>query len=277
MYSQCGEIGNEGVQINYCMASIRFANTVRVCWSFFFSFPFLFFSLSSPTPQPQQYLQPFKSRYFFQGTVSCWDCIALVMNEYLRGFGGMILRRQFRNTPRRTYPSANSSTPNPTLTDVRSNPDLRGDKPTTKLLSHIYLDCGHAGIYRNYHKTMNILDRFSMIWSVYWSIRPGGRAFDYLLCLIVHSRHVPSAERMLYAVRTRYSQFLVTSPMFLLLSVQQSASHRMFLGALTKLRKATIRFIMSDCPSDRKEQLVSHWTDFIKFDFEHFSKICQEI
>ena len=117
---------------------------------------------------------------------------------------------------------------------------------------------------------MNILDSFSMIWSVYWSIRPGGRAFDCLLCLIVHYRHVTSAEHMLYAARTRYSQFLVASTMFLMLSVQQSASHRMFLGALTKLRKASIRFITSASPSDRKEQLVSHWTDFIKFDFEYF-------
>lgn len=115
------------------------------------------------------------------------------------------LRRQFRNIPRRTCPSANSFTTNPTWTDVRSNPDLRGDRPTTKILSHIYLDCCHPGIYRNYHKTMIILDRVSMTWNVYWSVRPGGRACDCLLCLIVHCRHVPSAEHMLYAVRTRYS------------------------------------------------------------------------
>lgn len=139
--------------------------------------------------------------------MSCWDCISLVLNEYLRGFGGMILRRQFRNTPRRTYSSANSSTANPTWTDVRSNPDLRGDRPTTKLLSYIYLDCGHAGIYRNYHKTMNILDIFSMIWSVYWSIRPGGREFDCLLCLIVHCRHVPSV----YAVCCSYTVLAIPS------------------------------------------------------------------
>jgi len=31
---------------------------------------------------------------------------------------------------------------------------------------------------------------------------------------------------------------------------------------IAKLRKATISFIMSVCPSVRKEQLGSYWTDF---------------
>ena len=35
-----------------------------------------------------------------------------------------------------------------------------------------------------------------------------------------------------------------------------------FLGAFAKLGKATIRFVMSVCPSVRMEQLDSHWTDF---------------
>jgi len=35
-----------------------------------------------------------------------------------------------------------------------------------------------------------------------------------------------------------------------------------FLGAFAKLRKATISFFMSSCPSVRMEQLGSHWTDF---------------
>jgi len=34
------------------------------------------------------------------------------------------------------------------------------------------------------------------------------------------------------------------------------------LGALTKLRKTTIGFVMSVCLSVRMEQLGSHWTDF---------------
>ena len=33
------------------------------------------------------------------------------------------------------------------------------------------------------------------------------------------------------------------------------------LGAFNKLRKATIRFVMSVCPSDRTERLGFHWTD----------------
>jgi len=36
----------------------------------------------------------------------------------------------------------------------------------------------------------------------------------------------------------------------------------LFLGAFAKLRKATISFVMSVCPSVRKEQLGSRWTDF---------------
>ena len=38
-----------------------------------------------------------------------------------------------------------------------------------------------------------------------------------------------------------------------------------FLGAFAKLRRATINFVMSDCPSFRTEQLGSHWTDFHEF------------
>jgi len=37
---------------------------------------------------------------------------------------------------------------------------------------------------------------------------------------------------------------------------------RAFLGALAKVRKATISFVMSVRLSVRMEQLGSHWTDF---------------
>jgi hypothetical protein len=37
-----------------------------------------------------------------------------------------------------------------------------------------------------------------------------------------------------------------------------------FLEVFANLRKATISFIMSVCPSVRMEQLDSHWTDFVK-------------
>jgi hypothetical protein len=40
----------------------------------------------------------------------------------------------------------------------------------------------------------------------------------------------------------------------------------LFLGALTKLRKATINFIMSARPCVRMEQLRSHCPDFLEFD-----------
>jgi hypothetical protein len=36
----------------------------------------------------------------------------------------------------------------------------------------------------------------------------------------------------------------------------------LFLGAFAKLRKVTIIFVMSVCPSVRMEQLGSNWTDF---------------
>jgi len=34
---------------------------------------------------------------------------------------------------------------------------------------------------------------------------------------------------------------------------------------LAKLRKASIGFVLSVCPSVRTEQLESHWTDFYEF------------
>jgi hypothetical protein len=37
---------------------------------------------------------------------------------------------------------------------------------------------------------------------------------------------------------------------------------RVFLGALVKLLKATIKFVMSVRLSVREEKLGSHWTDF---------------
>jgi hypothetical protein len=37
---------------------------------------------------------------------------------------------------------------------------------------------------------------------------------------------------------------------------------KVFLGDFAKLRKATISFVMSVCPSVRMEQPGSHWTDF---------------
>jgi hypothetical protein len=36
----------------------------------------------------------------------------------------------------------------------------------------------------------------------------------------------------------------------------------MFLGVLGKLRKATINFVMSVCPSVSRKQLGSQWKDF---------------
>ena len=50
-------------------------------------------------------------------------------------------------------------------------------------------------------------------------------------------------------------------------------THRLFpytalinwlLGAFAKLRKSTISFVMSVCPSVRKEELGSYWTDLKK-------------
>jgi hypothetical protein len=50
-----------------------------------------------------------------------------------------------------------------------------------------------------------------------------------------------------------------------------------YLGTFTKLREATIGFvIMSVHLYIPKEQLGSHAVDFMKFDIEYFSNICQE-
>jgi hypothetical protein len=50
-----------------------------------------------------------------------------------------------------------------------------------------------------------------------------------------------------------------------------------FLGAFAKLRKATINFVMSVCPSVRMEQLGSHWADFHEIWYlKMFWKICLE-
>jgi len=53
------------------------------------------------------------------------------------------------------------------------------------------------------------------------------------------------------------------------------------LGALIKLRKATIGLVMSAClsvcPSVCKEQLRSHWTDFYEIFSEDFPKMCRKI
>jgi hypothetical protein len=47
-----------------------------------------------------------------------------------------------------------------------------------------------------------------------------------------------------------------------------------FLGTFAKLRKATFSFVMSVRPSDRMEQLDSHWTDFYEiWNLSVFSKI----
>jgi len=38
------------------------------------------------------------------------------------------------------------------------------------------------------------------------------------------------------------------------------------LGAFTKLREATVSFVISVCLSVRMNKLSCHWTDFLKFD-----------
>jgi len=49
-----------------------------------------------------------------------------------------------------------------------------------------------------------------------------------------------------------------------------------FIGALAKLRKATIGSVMSVCPYVHFKQLGSHWRDFHEIWYECFSNICIE-
>jgi hypothetical protein len=48
----------------------------------------------------------------------------------------MKLTEENRSTRGKACPSATLSTTNPTWTDLRSNPGLRGERPATNCLSH---------------------------------------------------------------------------------------------------------------------------------------------
>ena len=50
--------------------------------------------------------------------------------------------------------------------------------------------------------------------------------------------------------------------MYIIESLWPGTDRYDILGAFVKLRKATISFVMSVCPSVRVEQLGSHWTEF---------------
>jgi hypothetical protein len=47
-------------------------------------------------------------------------------------------------------------------------------------------------------------------------------------------------------------------------------------GALAKLRKATIAFVIPFCLSIRMEQLSFHWKCFLEFWYEYFATVCGE-
>ena len=64
--------------------------------------------------------------------------------------------------------------------------------------------------------------------------------------------HVPF---MMYSI-THWATFLISSTC--------SYQWTLFLGAFGKLRKATVSFVMSVCPSARMENLCCHWKDFHK-------------
>jgi hypothetical protein len=64
-----------------------------------------------------------------------------------------------------------------------------------------------------------------------------------------------------------YVHFVYNTHIYILssaISVLQNCDLLSFLGAFEKLRKATISFVMSVCPSVRTEQLGYHWTKFPK-------------
>jgi hypothetical protein len=51
--------------------------------------------------------------------------------------GGMILRGETEELKRKSCPSSNFSTINPTWTDPVANPGLRSEKPATNRLSYV--------------------------------------------------------------------------------------------------------------------------------------------
>jgi hypothetical protein len=59
-----------------------------------------------------------------------------MMHELIWSSGGMILTGENRRTRRETFPSATSSTTNPTWTTLGSNPGLSGEKPATNRLRY---------------------------------------------------------------------------------------------------------------------------------------------
>jgi hypothetical protein len=70
---------------------------------------------------------------------------------------------------------------------------------------------------------------------------------------------------------------LMTATMLFVVGVSEFDFTRCLLGAFAILRKATVSFVTSVCPSVRVQQLLSYWTDFYEIlclgVFENLSKI----
>jgi len=70
-----------------------------------------------------------------------YDCIALVIEEWIWSIGGMILTWKNWCTWRKSYRSATLSTINPKWIGLELNPDLCNDRPTINSLSHGMTKC----------------------------------------------------------------------------------------------------------------------------------------
>ena len=75
------------------------------------------------------------------------------------------------------------------------------------------------------------------------------------LCSDCHAtRHMPHQLRISFILLCREANF------------------EMFVGASSKLRKATLSFVEPVCPSMRKEKLGSHYTDFHEISYLSISR-----
>jgi len=95
----------------------------------------------------------------------------------------MILKNENGITRRKMCPSAAFSTINPSLTDLESNPGLRGERPTTKRLSLVQMFVLQASCFipRQYKQVYYYLGRS-------WRCRFGDVCYLFALSVLANIR-----------------------------------------------------------------------------------------
>jgi len=110
------------------------------------------------------------SSVLFQAAVSCWDSIALVMNEWVWNIGGMIPGRGNWSTWRETSPNATFSTKVTIQTDLGLNSGFQLE------VSDHWPEPWHGKAFLSMFK--HVVADNKGIWNMY----------DYMMCMVlVHS------------------------------------------------------------------------------------------